>query len=245
MHIECDVRYDPAADRLVGGDYLRELPKGWARSFLVTAADGRRLWQHLNTLDAVFVEEHGDGGGRPYARVLAIIEPGSLPGAVDGRRQMVPMSLAFAATPLRGAPPAYREPVQLICGVAEPVTLAERPPHNPSAFAAGLFGLLRVCHRYAHLALTRDSGSSVAAEALSPTGALQDPYYLVGPGDLPGARLREGQRQDLARGLRLTADRVAAVTAYWEVDAVPADVRPLLAQEDAGPLAAALLSGGW
>jgi hypothetical protein len=169
---------------------------------------------------------------------LAVIKPGNLPGAVDGRRQLVPLEQAFAGTSLRNAPIEYWDVVQLICVIASPTTLAERSPETLSArqdLAASLFNLLGCAHRRLHLAMTRGAGSSIDEITVSPGGRLLDLYFLVGPGDVPGAELSNGQRQDIAAALKLIIHPFGqpdlirkvlaqALCAYWRRSSLSPDV---------------------
>jgi hypothetical protein len=271
MKVECEVSYDAAQDRLVGGDFVREAPaRGvWLRSFLMPETHARRLVERLEQLHTVFGADNTAGDHPPYPRALTIIAPGALPGAIDGRPQMVPLELAFATAQLRSAPAEYRQAVQLVCMVQEPTTLVERPPDTASGrrdLATNMFSVLRCAHRRLHLALSRGGGSSVDPAALSPAGHFQDLYFLVGPGDLPGAELRRSQQRDLTRALSLLitpgGDRDAvhsvlsdAVAAYWGTRSFPTALSLLIGQiaSDVGAappqrwaeLGEAVLSGGW
>jgi len=269
MKIECDVSYDAGQDRLVGGDFVRELNGGWVRSFLMPEAHGRRLLDRLQQLHTTFSAENTVGNHVPYPRVLTMISPGSLPGTIDGRPQLVPLNLAFAATQLRSAPAMYREVVQLVCVVQDPVTLAERLPDTASGrrdLATNMFSVLRCAHRRLHLALSRGAGSSVDPAAISPAGHFQDLYFLVGPGDLPGAELHRSQQRDLIRALNLLIqaggghDAVNSILSdaaavYWRTLSFPPGLSALIGRiasgaEAAAPqriaeLADAVLSGGW
>ena len=182
---------------------------------------------------------------------------------------MVPLNLAFTLAQLRSAPAAYRDVIQLVCVVQEPVTLAERLPETASArrdLAVNMFSVLRCAHRRLHLALSRGAGSSVDPAAISPAGHFQDMYFLVGPGDLPGAELHRSQQHDLTLALSLLIRAGAgpgalnrtlgdAAAAYWRTRSVPAEVGTLIdrianaaeatAPEPVAELADAFLSGGY
>jgi hypothetical protein len=268
MQIESDVSYDPVTDRLVGGDFTRELGNGWVRSFLMPAQTAERLLSRLQQLDETFRAEHaiGDGGSVPYPRVVTIIRPGGLPGAIDGQPQLVPLDLAFAAPQLHMAPAVYHDLVQLVCLVDSPTTLADQQPDTARGrreFVVNLFGVLRCVHRLLHLALTVGIRSSIEPRGVSPAGHLQDPYFLVGPGDVPGIELHRGQHDDIARALTLIAawsrsDKGIAVSeaakTYWQTQTLPPTIADLCDRVASGPdyipqdveiLAGALISGGW
>ncbi len=232
-------------------------------------AHARRLLDRLQQLHTAFSAENMVGNHRPYPQVLAMISPGSLPGAIDGRPQMVPLNLAFTATQLRSAPAAYREVVQLVCTVQDPVTLAERLPDTASGrrdLATNTFGVLRCVHRRLHMALSRGAGSSVDPATISPAGHFQDLYFLVAPGDLPGAELHRSQQRDLTGALHLLIKAGGghdalqsilsdAAAAYWRTSSLPPDLSALIGRiasdaETAAPqriaeLADTVLSGGW
>jgi hypothetical protein len=148
--------------------------------------------------------------------------------------------------------------------VADPTTLAQRRPDTADArreAAVNLFTVLSCAHRSLHLALTRSARSSIDPAAVSPSGHVQDLYYLVGPGDLPGAGLSRCQRLDIARALNLilglgggqeeTRELLAvAVTAYWHASSLPPSLTALADQvicdrEGLANLAAAVLAGSW
>lgn len=273
MRIECDVSYDADQDRLVGGDFVQEVNGKWVRSFAMPATHAKRLWDRLHRLDAAYRAENGIGDESrvpvPYPRGVAVLSPAGLPGAIDGHRQLVPLDLTFAGTQLRSAPAPYREIAQLVCAVEDPTTLAERRPtavDGRRELVANLFGVLSCAHRRLHLALTRGAGSSIGDATISPAGHLQDLYFLVGPGDLPGAELRRSQRQDVTRALNLVIGLgggpeatnimlIDAVTVYWRTRSVPPDLSVLMervalegqaqAVETTGELAEAILSDGW
>jgi hypothetical protein len=268
VKIECDVSYDAGLDRLVGGDFVREAYGGWVRSFLMPEAHAQRLKDRLQQLHTAFGAENTMGQHVPYPRVLALISPGSLPGAIDGRPQMVPLNLAFATTQLQSAPAAYRKVLQLVCVVQDPVTLAERRPDTASGrrdLATNMFSVMRCVHRRLHMTLSRGAGSSVDPAAISPAGHFQDLYFLVGPGDLPGAELHRSQQRDLTLALNLlimaSSGRDAlnsilsdAAATYWRTRSLPPELSALIGRikpgAEAAPqriaeLADTVLSGGW
>ncbi|GAA4263583.1 hypothetical protein [Dactylosporangium darangshiense] len=263
MRIECDVTYEAGSGRLIGGDFLRSVGSGWARSFLMPAGHATRLWNALQRLDDAYRRDNElpAGAPGPYPGTLAVITPGGLPGAIDGRPQLVPLELAFGATQLRDAPPEYRDPAQLVCAVTGPDTLADRGPAGSAerrALATNLFGALTSVHRRLYAALTRPTGSSVDRSTVSPAGHLHDVYFLTLPGDRPGVELRRGQRQDVTRALRLLLDAGStrddlheAAAAYCGIRPIPADIVALADRAVAGPpeavadLAEAMLTTGW
>ena len=184
----------------------------------------------------------------------------------DGHPQLVPLDMAFSGTALRSAPPAFRDVIQLVCLIDDPITLAKRGPTNSAEwtrFTASLFTVLGCIHRQMHMALTRGGGSSIDPTAISPSGHLVDLYHLVGPGDLPGPVLYSGQREDLARALGLFAIPsgevcrsllVDALTHYWNAGGLPeAEVTRLkatrlvneLGSQPAAELAGPALSMCW
>jgi hypothetical protein len=270
MKIECEVSYDAGRDRLIGGDFFREFQGHWCRSFLMAEIHAWTLRDRLQQLHTAYTAENAIGDRAPYPRILMVLDPGGLPGAIDGHQQMVPLNLAFTVAQLRSAPAAYRDVVvQMVCMVQEPVTLAERPPETASArrdLAANMFSVLGCAHRRLHLALSRGAGSSVDPAAISPAGHFQDLYFLVGPGDVPGAELHQSQQRDLTRAVSLliqagggpdglNSTLCDAAAAYWRTRSVPPDLGTLIgwiasdgkaaAPQRVAELADALLSGGY
>jgi len=270
MKIECEVSYDAGQDRLVGGDFFREIQGHWSRSLLMPEVHAWPLLERLQQLHTAYTAENRTGDHAPYPRVLTVIDPEGLPGTIDGRPEILPLDLAFTAAGLRSAPAAYRDVVlQMVCIVQEPVTLAERPPETASArrdLAANMFSVLGCAHRRLHLALSRGAGSSVDPAAISPAGHFQDLYFLVGPGDLPGAQLHQSQQCDLTRAVSLliqagggpdglNSTLCDAAAAYWRTRSFPPGLGTLIgriasdgkaaAPQRVAELADAFLSGGY
>jgi hypothetical protein len=222
VRIETDVTYDAEADRLIGADFLREVDNGWTKSVMLPATRAARLWESLQRFQRP----------APYPHPLAGITVEALPGAIDGRPQLVPLDLLLGATPLRNAPAEYREIVQIVCVIDQKDSLAERRPEiGPRDFAVNLFDALARFHGELYGTLTRPGGTSVHRGAVSPAGHLQDPYFLAVPGDLPGVQLRNGQRQDVLHALGLLReaggkpdDFRSAASAYARLEFLPADV---------------------
>lgn len=233
--------YDAASDRLLGGDFLREVSGRWTASLILSLRKGKLLHETLELLAADYNSLPADiiRADAPFARPVALIELHEFPVDEDGAARSLPVDALFARPELSLAPPEYRLLGQLVTLVPSTRTLAGgdvlQGEDALAVFARQLFLTLGCGHCRANIAFSNSHGSCVTPEALTAAGEFFDVYWVT---RASAARdgLRMFQYDDVSRALRLVMQRAEAAgadvegvlepaaTAYTQLGTGPADI---------------------
>ena len=223
------MRYDAEADRLIGGDFFREVSGRQTLSLILSIRRGKLLHTTIGELAAAYrTAHHVSVGDEPFCLPLALIQLEEFPLTVNGRTEVLSVDDLFNRSELAMAPPEYRQLGQLVTVVPSTQTLAAGalpPPREVDGFVRQLFLTLACGHGPGRLSLGNARGSCVSLAALTPAGAFLDLYWITRASEAHKA-LDEFRRQDVASALavviwladrlRLPADEVltTAASAY-------------------------------
>lgn len=234
--------YDAEADRLAGGDVVREVSGRLIASLILSLRRGKLLHETLELLAAEYGRMPHDiaRNDLPFAQPLALNELHEYPLEVDGFSRALPVDALFARPELSLAPPEYRQLAQLVTLVPSTRILAAdaAPPGLAalSAFARQLFLTLGCGHCLANISFSNARGSCVTREALTAAGEFFDIYWFT---RASAARdgLRMFQYDDVSRALQLVIELAGqvgaevdgvlelAATTYAQLGTSPVDVR--------------------
>ena len=223
------MRYDAAADRLIGGDFFREVSGRWTLSLILSVRRGTLIYTTVGELSAAYRAAHNvDLGDVPFSLPLALMELTEFPLTVNGRTEVLSTDKLFERPELAAAPPEYRQLGQLITVVPSTDTLADGALPSDDvidAFVRQLFLTLTCGHGAARLSFSNRHGSCVTPAALTPHGQFLDLYWITRASEAYQA-LDQFQHHDVSNALKVVmwlADRlrrpandllVAAAEAY-------------------------------
>jgi hypothetical protein len=220
--IRCALFYDRQLDRLIGGDFFRDLQGRPIKSSLMARERAISLVEATRELVTAYTERFGvdESGNVPLPQVVAVLAPEGFPAELDGQQQMVAIDDLFTLDQLADAPEEYKELGQLLALVPTEETLSERPPDTAeecSAIAVQLFKIIGCGHRLP-ATFTRGAGSSLRPDSVTATGGLNDVYYLTpaASGGDPSRDLHTSQRDDLLHAFATLSEAAAAISAPLE-----------------------------
>jgi hypothetical protein len=215
--------YNAEADRLAGGDVVREVSGRLTASLVLSVRRGKLLQETLELLAAEYDRLPADipRTDLPFARPVALFELHEYPGDMDGVSRALPVDALFARPELSLAPPEYRLLAQLVTLVPSDATLAAGARLSGgdalASFARQLFLTMGCGHCRANVSFSNSHGSCITEDALTSGGAFFDIYWFT---RASAARdgLRMSQYDDVSRALHLVIE--LAGTAGADVDAV-------------------------
>jgi hypothetical protein len=206
------MRYDETADRLIGGDFFREVSGKWTLSVILSIRRGTLLHTTVGELAAAYRAVHGvEHGEEPFAIPLALIQLAEFPITVNGQPRVLSVEEMFNRPELAMAPPEYRQLGQLVTIVPSTETLAAALPSGPAidSCVRQLFLTLACGHTAGRLSFSNARGSCVAPSAVTTAGAFLDLYWITRASEAYKA-LAKFQHQDLGSALAMVmwlADR--------------------------------------
>jgi hypothetical protein len=185
---ERTLTYHPQLDRILGGDYFRDLNGRWIKACLSSIARAMEIRDLVEAAEAAYAAAPAWEGKleRPLPALYAILE--------------------IPALELPGAPEAYNELAMMQFGIATPEPVEAQPPVGREqlvSFARQLFGLLAAEHRES-ICFSRDAGSCLRPEFLLADGSLSDVYFLCKPE--PGKALKSIMDRDIWNALTVTCE---------------------------------------
>jgi septal ring-binding cell division protein DamX len=205
--IQCQLHYSAKLDRIIGGDFFREIGGKAARSVLMPSERAKSLAADAKQLDAAYREAFPDERA-PFPMVIAVITVPAFPAEVDGQQQMVPIEDLFRLTQLASAPQEFRDLAQAIVIPPDTVTVLDQMPVGTAGcatFTTQLFNIIRCGHRSA-FTFSRAGGCTLAPDSVGPAGKLNDLYFLTHlPSASNAAELAAKQRNDLMNALATVA----------------------------------------
>jgi hypothetical protein len=205
MRFTTHLSYDPGLDRLVGGDYLREVDARPTKSLLLPLSEAKRQWAAMMQFGARYTAEHGPPTSTfdPYPVPLALFELKEF--SIEARdRSAVPIAELLMANALTIVPSGYRELTHMVTGVPSMRTVERWTPSEAElpGFASQLFQILRCVHESGH-ALNRNGGTCIREQYLTPEGGLNDFYFLALGGNIDAAGVRDRQQSDIRDPMRV------------------------------------------
>jgi hypothetical protein len=210
--IRCRLHYSTKLDRLIGGDFVRDLGGRSVKSFLMPMERAEQLAADTKELAKSYEHLFPDKPV-PFPQVLAVLTVPAFPVEVDGREQMVPVDNLFQLDQLSGAPEAFKSLAQTVMVPPDISTVVDHMPSSPPAcanFARQLFHVIRFGHR-SSFTFSRNSGSNLRPESTTPVGQLNDLYFLTRmPAAATPDELRKYQRNDLLNAIATLMNIAAA-----------------------------------
>jgi hypothetical protein len=214
--------YHPQLDRVLGGDYFRDLNGHPAKACITSLKRAEEWYPVLGALNEVFKQAPAWPGKLeyPFPVVLTVI--------------------ATSDDLLRGvsAPPEYRELALVITLIAGVEVVRHSPPSGPSArqeCITQLFRGMRVAHAN-HFSFSRTGGCDYVSGFVTPAGALNDGYFVWRDSKLDHAEeLWQSQETDLINGLLTVAgfeDGSLAAKCEVLLDGVRAYMAPATVRND-------------
>ncbi len=170
-----------------------------------------KLYHTMLGFASAYGERFSEEASPPFPRPLTVIKLGEYPVEIMGQSRSVPIEILLSSEGLLAAPLEYRQLAQLVAIIPAVETLEQVRPAGSSewrAFTQQLFQLIGFCHGPLNGTFSRGTGSCVEPELLTPSGALNDLYFLTGSDEVPSSVLAQGRRRDLVHGfvLLLEAD---------------------------------------
>lgn len=217
--VRCGLFYDRRLDRLIGGDFFRDLQGRPVKSSLMSQARAQSLHGAARVLGEAYDGSFSgrESGSLPLPMMLAILALDAYPVEIDGRQEMVAIESLFRLRQLADAPEEYYKLEQLLAVVPEVETLGEMVLGTAGechAAAAQLFRIVGCGHRLP-ATFTRAGGCSLRPDSVTPAGGLNDLYYLTLPDSGWSPRdLRDLQHSDLLNAFStvLGAGRAASAS---------------------------------
>jgi hypothetical protein len=201
--IHCQLNYSTKLDRLIGGDFVRDMGGRVAKSLLMPSDRAKLLAANTQQLEESYHQTFPDEP-TPFPMVLAVISVPAFPAAVDGQQQMVPVDYLFRLEQLASAPQEFRDLAQALVVPPDTSTVIDQMPGGApecATFTKQLFRIVHCGHR-SSFTFSRAGGCNLRPESIAPTGKLNDLYFLT---QLPSAsnsvELRTRQRSDLLNAL--------------------------------------------
>lgn len=201
--IQCQLHYSTKLDRLIGGDFVRDMGGRVTKSLLMPSDRAKLLAADTKQLGESYHQTFPDEP-TPFPMVLAVISVPAFPAEVDGQQQMVPIDDLFRLEQLASAPQEFRDLVQAIVVPPDTSTVVDEMPVGApecATFTKQLFRIVRCGHR-SSFTFSRAGGCNLRPESIGPTGKLNDLYFLKQlPSALNSAELGTNQRSDLLNAL--------------------------------------------
>jgi hypothetical protein len=176
--------YNADLDRLIGGDFLRDLMGRTARSYLLSLRRAKLLYETLGELSEAYqrLPQWSGASDLPFAKPLAVLELNNIPVNTGEQTINIPVEELFSSPELSTAPLEYRQLSQLIAILPQENTLQDTGNPSPDElpnFVRQLFRTLSCAHRDVGAAFSRNHGCCIHLAALSPRGELLDIYYVT------------------------------------------------------------------
>ena len=200
------MRYDETADRLIGGDFFREVSGRSTLSVILSIRRGTLLHTTVGELAAAYRAAHGvEHGHEPFAIPLALIQLAEFPITVNGQTRVLSVEELFNRPELAMAPPEYRQLGQLVTIVPSTETLASGALPSGAAVDAcvrQLFLTLACGHTAGRLSFSNARGSCVDPSAVTTAGAFLDLYWITRASEAYKA-LEQFQHHDIGSALAM------------------------------------------
>ena len=239
--------YHPQLDRLLGGDFVREMNGHPVKSCLMSRERAERLVLAMQALQRAYAATMSDAATErePFPVMLAVLELSSYPIKENGQYRDASIDEMMTLDAFAGAPDEYRHLAQMHAVVPGIGTLRSQPPlgERQAVFAGArqLLQIVGIGHRLP-ATFSRADGCCLRPEFVTPAGQLTDLYFLSGPDEgLNEAELQDLQRRDLLNAfevvliligsLELVEDSLrAGVAAYLSPLDTPTDLVDLIVE---------------
>jgi hypothetical protein len=176
--------YDAQSDRLIGGDFFRDVQDRPALYCLTSQRRAKLIYETAPPFHEAYKEllPTTTSSDTPFGLPLAVFGLPSYPVERQNRTVNVTIDELFNFPQLATAPLEYRQLCQVITLVAGYTTLQDSPVTPQPVindFTSQLWLTLSCAHQQAGVSLTRHQGTCIKPSNLTPQGEILDIYYLT------------------------------------------------------------------